>query len=314
MWRPAAPPPILWLALLTLLGTAGCGEGAAPVAPVDPMRVDLWSPERIHAAYPRPPRSAVGPWYGQEIWISWLKQGERAGQRYPRSEADALALAKRLYREVRGGAELGALARNHSDAPGQRAYGYGPLLALRAKPDDRDRVLIGTPVGRLTPLIAWQQGFWFARRVGRAKGKALAQAFHRAQGLRGRARAIVMSHQEAHPQRAETASITRTNAAAWAERLLGETQGGTPFEELARRYSHDGPSKARGGLLHLTTPREGEDPSWLRWGDQGLPRELLEVVLETGRVGRVHPVVLDTARGYVLVEILARREQVTPPR
>ena len=274
--------------------------------PFDPMRVDLLARDALRKAYPVPPPGATGPWFGEEIWISWLKRGEHPGLRYPRTEDEALALAKRLYREVRGGADLGALARLHSDAPGQRAYGYGPVLKRRPQPDDRDRVLVGTRIGELTPLIAWHQGFWFARRIPLAKGRSLAEVFDRAQRVRGRARAIVTTHKDAWPRRAEAQRITKARAREFSQGLMDQLLRGTPFEHVARNNSHDKPSRARGGLLHRSQP--GADPEWLRWGDAGLPRQLLEVVLESGTVGRLHPKILDTAWGFVIVQVLERRE------
>ena len=106
--------------------------------------------------------------FGQEIWISWFdKDAKGPGFRAPRTRVEALALARNLCRAVHGGADLGELALKHSNGTYSRARGLAvvPEPGHRSRPDARDLALLRTPVGELTPLLEWNGGFWFARRI-----------------------------------------------------------------------------------------------------------------------------------------------------
>ncbi|MGE0191729.1 MAG: peptidylprolyl isomerase [Planctomycetota bacterium] len=257
--------------------------------------------------YPGARLPPEGVAFGQEIWLSYrLDRGEELpGWRTGRTREETLELARTLYGQVRAGADLGALARTHSNAPGGRARGYVALPREGQPLDSRERVLLNTHPGQLTPLVEWNKGFWFARRVTVVQGQELHRLFQQELRRRAKARAVVLGHQDARPHRADFDEIPRGWALAKAHEFLMRVQKGESFAELAPTYSNDA-SKNRGGLLHATNPREGEDPAWLHWGDVGYPDDMMTVILYTGQVGRVHPQVLDTARGAVVLEILER--------
>lgn len=289
----------LALLLATLLATCGGGDA-------EQESVHLLSPRQAQLRYPRPEPGTPGPFHAQEIWVTWRDPAYEDPFHRIRTREQALALAEDLYRQVKAGAELGPLARAHSHAPGGRIHGWAVLFAVRQDPDLRDRVLVGTRIGELTPLVEWRGGFWFARRIEQSTGERYRAQFEAAMGLRARARAIVFHHNETHLNRDESKGITRTMARGYIQGVFDALQRGEKFEGLAREYSLDEASAQRGGLLHASFPLPGEDPSWLHWGDIGYPQDLLDVVLETGEVGRVHPQPLDTSWGFIAVEVLER--------
>ena len=69
-----------------------------------------------------------------------------------------------------------------------------------------------TPVGELTPLIAWRGGFWFARRITPAQGRRLDVKLRRARKVRARARVIHIHHKGAFPRRAAFDRYTQAQA------------------------------------------------------------------------------------------------------
>ena len=301
--------------LALLVGLGACGDGAdgadradgAP-APAGGADVEGLGEAEVRARYEAPHLPPGTAAFAQEIWVSHtLPPGDgRPGWRPPRSRAQALAQARDLYVKVRGGADIGHLARAHSNAPGGRADGFAPLLGLRDPPDVRDRVFLGTPIGSLTPLVEWNGGFWFARRVEASRGRELTARFEVERTRRGRARAIVFHHAGAWPEREETRGIPLEQALGSAQHVLDEVARGVPFDELAARYNNDTGLRERAGIVHASEPRPGESPEWLHWGDRFLPAEMMEVVLYTGRVGAVHPQALRTGFGVVVVEVLDR--------
>ncbi len=273
-----------------------------------PTPPPVLSERDVAVRFPTLASPAGGRAYAQEIWISHsLERGDdRPGWRPPRTREAALALARRLYGEVREGADLGTLARRHSNAPGGRAEGFAVLEGVHRPPESRDRVFLNTPPGRLTPLIEWNAGYWFARRVGPEQGRVLEALFRKEMNRRAKARAIVFHHANAWPMRDEFSKVHKSVAMGLAREVLEEVRAGVPFADIASRKGNDADSRARAGLLHATSPRGNEDPAWLRWGDIGYPAELLDVILYTGEVGRVHPEPLDTSHGVVVVEVLER--------
>ena len=299
--RPAFP--LLALALVFALG--GCGEESAetavayaPCAVHPPSAVDALGRVSI------PVREMA---YGQELWISWMDAQEKFGYRYPRTKPEAEMLARRMCQAYDAGADIGDLARKHSNAPGGRARGFCVLPRDRQAPDLRDRALLLTPVGERTPLLEWNGGFWFARRVDDARGKQLEAGFRRTMEQRARGRAIVFLHDGAYPRRVRDKPYSQAQAIAHAQGVLEALAEGRTFAELAGQYSHDSASGMRGGVLHATRPREDESQEWIRWGDRGYPQRLLDVLLEEGPVGRVFPRPLLTKRGVMVVEVLERK-------
>ena len=67
-------------------------------------------------------------YFAQEIWISYhSEEHKHLGYRYPRTREDALQLAQRLCREAHEGADVGTLARKHSNGAGGRAFGFAAV-------------------------------------------------------------------------------------------------------------------------------------------------------------------------------------------
>jgi hypothetical protein len=291
-----------------VLVLGACGEPADPARDALGAHVPVLGADAVTARYGVPVMPPSGVAFAQEIWISHtLPRGDgRPGWRLPRTRDEALAIARGLYAKVEGGANIGSLARTASNAPGGRADGFAPLPVLHDPSDARARVFLGTPVGALTPLIEYNGGFWFARRIDDTSGRVLEEKFQMECRRRARARVIVFLHKDAYLKREEVLGKTRETALAEAQTMFRMLEEGRSFESLAREFSNDTDSRARGGLLHASEPREGESPDWLRWGDRWLPADLLDVILYTGEVGKVHPRALDTSHGIVLVEILER--------
>ena len=289
------------LPLCCVLVLAGCGDDPV-AAPVPTARVE--GPEAVDrlGRLQVPVRETA---YGQEIWISWLERGQTFGYRYPREKDEAKELALRLYAEVSDGADFGALARKYSNAPGGRAFGFCVLPRDRTQPDVRDRALVLTRTGQRTPVLEWNGGYWFAKRLSDVDGRALEKTFLYTMRQRARGRAIVFLHDDAYPRRVRDKPYPEAKALAHAKGVLDALAQGGDFATLAKRFSHDKKSGERGGVLHATGATQS--PEWIRWGDRGYPQRLLDVLLEEGTVGKVYPEPLRTRRGVMVVEVLERK-------
>lgn len=272
-----------WLAV-------GCGDGPGTPADDGPL---------------------TGTYVGQEIWISYgpAKRGEDV-LRVGRSKAEARALAEDLHRQVLAGADLGALAMRHSNAPGGAGRGYtGPVPVDPARPTARDRAIARAEIGELTPVVEWFEGFWFARRVDLETGRTLEAAWERAARLRARFRVIALLYRGAWMASGEArdqVKRTRAQAVAVADSALKQIRAGVPFEDLARRVSEDGPSAANGGLV-TTRNADQTTTEWIRRQDPGFPRSVLEAAFTTP-VGEVHPEIIVSPRGVFLVKVEERKE------
>jgi hypothetical protein len=262
------------------------------------------------APHARLPHPLLGVAFGQEIWLSYHdKAWAGHGYRYPRSREKALALVRDLCRQVHQGADIGALARTWSNAVGGRAEGFCavPRPDHREHPDARDAALYLTPVGGLTPVLEWHGGFWFARRVDRAKGEALGRELQAASRVRARARVIHVHYAGAYPRRVEFDDYPKARAIARAKAILREIlDGHATFEEMARKESND-VSRRDGGLLHTKDPRTGKRTEWIHWGDPGFPEPLLDVILAKATPGKVWPNPIVSGWGVDLVLVLERR-------
>lgn len=247
--------------------------------------------------------------WGQEIWVTYKSEGhEDFGFRSSRSRPEALDLARRLCSAVRGGADIGALARKWSNGRGGVAKGFCvvPHPSHRSDLDVRDVALITAEVGELTPLIEWQGGFWFARRVQATQGEALGRILIRERGKRARARVIHLHHREAFPRRHQFDKTTEKHALDKAWRLIRKIQQGADFSEVARKHSNDTKTRARGGLLDTTDPISGKATDWVSWGDRKFSQPLLDVILEKGAVGKLWPEPVVSGQGIDVVLVLER--------
>lgn len=298
------------LYLLPLLLLAACGEAETPAkrgaVAAMPQGCAVSS---VDVKQPRVPLPLTGPFFGQEIWLSYKSEAHKAfGFRYPRSRAEALALVRDLCRKVHAGQDIGALARQWSNGPWGRADGLivVPEPAHRNAPDARDVALFRTPVGALTPLIEYQGGFWFARRIEAAKGQILTNKLEAAMRVRARARVIHIHHAGAFPRRVEFDNHPRERAIATAQWIIQEVRDrGVAFADLAKKWSND-VSRERGGLLETKDPRTGQPTEWVRWGDRNFPQAVLDVVLEKGTPGVIWPEPIVSGMGVDVVLVLER--------
>lgn len=283
----------LLLALVLPLLLAACGD--APPAPAPG-----WPP-----APPLKP-SPDGRYYGQEVWITYTSEEHQAlGRRIvARTREEAFQLAGRLRERVLAGADLGALAREHSNAPGACADGFGGVLPRNpSQPDERDLALMRASVGELTPLVDWKGGFWFARRIEPAAARVLEQRFLAYGAVEARGRLIHIHHRDAYPSRPKL-NRTKEQAVELAESLLQRVLQGEDFAALAREYSEDD-SGNEGGLLRIRAA-DGTLREWFRIDEEGLPTPVLAVLFDAP-LGRVWPQVVVHGRGVSIVEPLERR-------
>ncbi|MFV1959572.1 MAG: peptidylprolyl isomerase, partial [Planctomycetota bacterium] len=158
--------PVLLLGLGLLL-TPACGQEKAR------------DPANGAGGANTPLEPLSGPVVGQEIWITYRAPEYQAyGRRTGRSREEARRVAESLRRRVLAGESIGSLAQRFSGAPGAAAQGFGGVLPVDpARPGPRARALASVEVGGVTPLIDWMGGWWFARRVGPARGRDLARLF-----------------------------------------------------------------------------------------------------------------------------------------
>lgn len=316
----AAPPPLPLLrgrhgpgawaagtlaALLALL--AGCGE--RPPEPPPGGGGPAARPDVSAGIQP----SADGRYYGQEIWITYTSaEHATKGRRLPRTREEAHALATSLRAKVLAGDDLGQLAREHSNALGACAYGFGGILPRDPRaPDLRDLALMRARIGELTPLVDWMGGFWFARRIPAAEARTLEERFLAYGSQEARAQVIHIHHRDAYPHR-HNITRTREQAVALAASLLARAQAGEDFAALARESSEDDSGhhretsdRSQDGVLRVREPG-GAWRDWFRIDEVGLPNQLLWVMFDAP-LGRVWPAVVVHGRGVSVVKPLERR-------
>ncbi len=306
----AALPPRSRLSLAglsALLMLVGCGPDTA-TPDLTAGCAGVGGPAPIVRPAPALPLS--GSWHAQEVWITYDSPAHaHMGRRLPRTREAALELAHALCRRARAGESLGALARQHSGAPGAVAQGYAGVLPRDpVHPDARDLAVARLEVGEISPIVDWNGGFWFAARVSSEQGQLLRESFERYRRLRARARVIAIGYAGSWPDRYEFRDFPREEAEAKARRLIDTIQRGETFDAVARAHSNDGPSRERGGLLMTKDPGSGATSEWLYWGDPDFPQPLLEAVLETAPVGRLLPTPIVTESGVFVLLVEERRE------
>ncbi len=290
--------PLLVAALLVFLLVPACGDGAGEAA--------------SRASIPR--RGPLKrPIVGQEIWISYFSpHAQPYGRATGRPAGEAKALADELRARVRAGEDIGALAREYSNAPFAAADGFtGVLPRDEAKPTVCDRALASLPVGGVSEVMDFRSGYWFGARIGLARAAELEALLIREQGVRARFRSIALLYRGAwlaDPSLRDRITLSKEEAVAKAQRLLERLAAGDSFDELARRHSQDATAKA-GGVVSVVRPG-GKRTSWVRRQETQIPKSVLDVVFET-RVGRVHPEVIVSPRGVFLV--LVEERKVFPP-
>lgn len=285
---------------------AACGDDGQQAPAPDPCALLERYPSARELRVPLP---LAGPFFGQEVWISWWDENATGpGYRYPRTREQALIRARELCRAVHGGADIGEIALQYSNGDGGIAKGLVvvPEPSHRENPDARDLALFRTPVGELTPLLEWNGGFWFARRVTAATGRELTAVLKRARETRARCRLIHIHHKDAYPYRHEFDEFTKDDAVAKAWWLIARIQEGASFVDLAREHSNDN-SRQRGGLQVTKDPVTGEPTEWIRWGDRNYTQTLLKVILEECPPGKLYAKPVEHARGVTVVQVLERK-------
>lgn len=284
------PRPGFLVLLLAVCLAAGCG--------------DWHEADRVEG-------QLEGTYVGQEIWISYgpAKRDEQDVVRTGRPKEEAQRLAERLRGEVSKGADIGKLAMQHSNAPGGAGLGYtGRLPVDPAHPTARERALASVPIGGLTPVFEWREGFGFARRLDLAQGEALKQHVMQLLRQRARFRSIALLYQGAWIPDAfakDKVKRTREQAVARADAMLRELKAGASFEELARLHSEDADSARRGGIVAVRSP-DGSTTEWISRQDPHVPASVLEAVFSTP-VGQLYPEVIVSKRGVFLVKVEGRK-------
>ena len=119
------------------------------------------------------------------------------------------------------------------------------------------------------------------------------------------AREYYLSHLEEYriPERLDLAQIQlkaqseneRGSQRVLAEKILGRLRAGEPFEELARQYSDDKQTAAKGGLLTLQVGQRGVDSAF----------QAAALALDAE-----HPLseVVETPQGFYLIRLLGRQK------
>ncbi len=296
----------LLLLLVPLL--AACGDDPATSASASSAGTCALL-EKIPAWGREPMR---GTMYAQEVWIAYHRKGVKGKPGYPswpRKKPEAEVLAKGLCRKAHSGDDIGDIARGWSNGNGAVAEGIVqlPVEANRTKPDAREIVLFRTKVGALTPLIEWEGGFWFARRIPIEKAMALGKLLEQERKRRARARVIHIHHAGAWPRRHEFDEYTKAQARQKAWAIIKTIEHGADFEEIARNHSNDGPSRKRGGLMKTKHPITREETEWFHWGDRTISDPLLRVILEECPPGKLWPQPVESERGIDVVMVLERR-------
>jgi hypothetical protein len=243
---------------------------------------------------------------GQEVWITYqVAAGPTPTGMVVRDEAQARAIADDLRKRSLAGEDLGKLAFQHSIARGSVADGFVALPVDPRAPDERDLALMRLREGETTAVLKWRQGFWFARRIDKAKAVELKALYDEADASEARAQAIVVHFVGAWPYRHDE-KLTRSEAWARARRLLARLVAGEDFDAVARKSSSD-TSGNDGGHLFTVDPETGRRTNpWIRLGNPDYPPVLINHALRS-EVGKVVPEVLDTPRGYMIVRPLERR-------
>ncbi len=249
------------------------------------------------------------PFFAQEVWVSYLEDDvKHLPNRYPRSRNEALARVRNLCKRVYRGEDIGSVAREASNGVGARALGFTFAPLDPKSITRRDRVYIATPVWGMTPVIEWNGGFGFAKRIDRKRGFELLALQRREARRRAKVRVITFAYRGSWPAQEKKRHITRDVARSTAQGVLNKIlKEEAEFDEMARQYCFDAATRARGGVLEVRHPKTRERTEWIHWGTRDIGSDLLKWILdERTPVGHVHPELLDFKRGWMIIEVLAR--------
>jgi hypothetical protein len=259
------------------------------------------------------------PWVGQEIWITYFSpQFQSFGRRTGLSRDEARRLSDELRQKVLDGADIGELAREHSNAPGGVALGFsywlGPRRDRKTPVDVRDDAIMRTPIGELTDTVDWKGGWWFARRVSEARGKELHALFEKARQEPSRSVEVVFVAWDGvwwEDEENDKIKRTKEQALAIAEQALQRALSGVDFHLVVKELSDLKEDATKGygpGGLVLVPLEDGTWTEWIRRQQPTLPRTLLEAIF-AAEVGKVHPKVVVTEWGAFVFKVVGTRRQ-----
>jgi parvulin-like peptidyl-prolyl isomerase len=175
------------------------------------------------------------------VWRSRLFTEEQYRGALDEITEEAQERASGLHALLAKGADLGSLARTHSeDAMAAKGGDYGPYWRNRYG-GEIDRVIDRTPIGSVTPVLRTQRGFVIAQPYGVREAWEL------------RARHILLSTRLEGRVSEGLREAKRAAARELAARLVERIRGGEDFAALASEHSHDPATRARGGDLGTVT-------------------------------------------------------------
>jgi peptidyl-prolyl cis-trans isomerase SurA len=222
---------------------AGCVTSSTPtdVEPVDPAGppAAAETPDTDPTPPGPPPVPEIEPdqprYAATHVLVAWAGAvGAPPG--VTRSEAEARSLAAELHARAAAGTPLEELARAHSDGPSAPRGGGLGVYATGTMVPDFEKAVASVAPGALAPLVRTPFGYHVVRRD---------------PVMEGRFAHVQISHREAW--RATTARTPEEARARLAE-ARAALEAGTPFEEVARRYSDDPSAALNGGDLGLVAP------------------------------------------------------------
>lgn len=216
------------------LAAAACGrEGEAPAAP-EPAAAERRAPKPPEAERKPGPKAMTGERYAaSNILVAW-KGAKRAAPGVTRTEEEARALAGDLYRQIREGADFGALADRNSDGP-ERGHGgrLGVFGAGGNALPEIERAVAGLAVGEVAAPVRSPFGYHVIRRD-EIEEVYLAEIVVAFAGAGGAPAGVARTREEA--------------AARAREAREALSVPGAKFADVAAKYS-DAPSRARGGIV-----------------------------------------------------------------
>lgn len=189
---------------------------------------------------------------------------------------EARARADRLVRELRGGADFGAVAARVSDGPEAQAGGDLGWRESSALPGLFVEALQSMAAGDVSEPLRSANGFHILKLVERRGGTSQSITEHRARHI------LLRDAGDTDRPRQQLEELRR--------RILD----GASFEQLARQYSADAGSAGEGGNLG--------------WFGPGQMTPAFQEVVETLEPGQVSEP-FRTPNGWHIVELLERRER-----
>jgi len=263
--------------------SAGKSPAAAPATPAAPKAAPKADP-KTQKAPPKPvtpPKSAAATpspaapiqYAGAHVLIAY-KGAQRAGPQVTRTKEEALAKAKTVATQARGGADFSKLAAENSDGPSAKRGGsLGSWQKGRMVPAF-DVAIEKLEVGGISDPVETGFGYHVIKRNPLPEMRAGAHILIAYKGARRANPSITRTKEEALAKAKEVVTKARANPAG--------------FGDLAKSDS-DGPSGRRGGNLG-TWPKGKMVPEF-------------DTAIDTMKVGDISEPV-ETAFGYHVIQRL----------